>query len=93
VVPADPRRLGRPDRRGLPDLALRTDPAHEEAYVHRPSAQSDPEAWLVIQSLAAWAVEHARPPAEGIRMILIPNRAPGATGPACDIAIPLRAAR
>src|SRR5262249_5556918 len=77
----------------FPDLALRADPAHEEAYVHRPSAQSDPEAWLVIQSLAAWAVEHARLPAEGIRMILVPNRTPGAAGPARDIAIPLRAGR
>jgi DNA-binding transcriptional MerR regulator len=77
----------------FPDLGLRTDPAHEEAYVRRPSAQSDSESWLVIQSLAAWAVEHGRPPTEGIRMVLIPNRTPDAPGPACDIAIPLGPAR
>jgi DNA-binding transcriptional MerR regulator len=74
----------------FPDLTLRTDPAHQEAYVHRPSAQSDPEAWLVIQSLAAWAVQNARVAAEGVRMVLVSERAPGSTGPSCDIAIPLR---
>jgi DNA-binding transcriptional MerR regulator len=77
----------------FPDLALRTEPAHQEAYVHRPSAQSDPETWLVMQALAAWAVENGRPAAEGVRMVLVPDHTPGATGPACDIAIRLRAAR
>lgn len=76
----------------FPDLALRTEPAHQEAYVHRPSAQSDPEAWLVMQALAAWAVEHRRQAAEGVRMVLVPDRSPGANGPACDIAIRLREA-
>jgi DNA-binding transcriptional MerR regulator len=74
----------------FPDLVLRTDPAHEEAYVHRPSAQSDPEAWLVIQSLAAWTVHHGRSPAGPIRMVLVPGHG---DGPALDIAIPLRPAR
>jgi DNA-binding transcriptional MerR regulator len=76
----------------FPDLALRTEPAHQEAYVHRPSAQSDPETWLVMQSLAAWAVEHRRQAAEGVRMVLVPG-VPGTAGPACDIAIRLREAR
>jgi DNA-binding transcriptional MerR regulator len=71
----------------FPDLTLRAEPAHEEAYVHRPSAQSDPEAWLVMQSLAAWAVEHGRTPAEGFRTVLVR----GTNGVACDIAIRLRA--
>jgi DNA-binding transcriptional MerR regulator len=76
----------------FPDLVLRTEPAHQEAYVHRPSPQlSDAEAMVVMESLAAWAIEHERPAAEGVRMVLIPNRAPGAAGPACDIAIRLRA--
>jgi DNA-binding transcriptional MerR regulator len=74
----------------FPDLTLRTDPAHQEAYVHRPSAQSDPEAWLVIQSLAAWAVQNARVAAGGVRMVLISERSAGSAGPSCDIAIPLR---
>ncbi|OLE26430.1 MAG: hypothetical protein AUG44_12985 [Actinobacteria bacterium 13_1_20CM_3_71_11] len=69
---------------------LPTDPAHEEVYVHRPSAQSDPEAWLVIQSLAAWTVHHGRSPAGPVRMILVPGHG---AGPALDIAIPLRATR
>jgi DNA-binding transcriptional MerR regulator len=74
----------------FPDLVLRTEPAHEEAFVHRPSAQSDLEAWLVTQSLAAWAVEHGRQPAEGVRVVLLPRPVPDGTGPACDIAIRLR---
>jgi DNA-binding transcriptional MerR regulator len=74
---------------GLPDLVLRTDKAHQQAYVHRPSAAGDPESWLVLQSLAAWTVEHRRHPAGGLRMILGPGRAPDGVGPTCDLAIPL----
>jgi hypothetical protein len=77
----------------FPDLILRTEPAHQEAFVHRPSAQSDLEAWLVMQSLAAWAIEHGRQPAEGVRMVLVGRRVPAGTGPACDIAIRLRGSR
>jgi DNA-binding transcriptional MerR regulator len=76
----------------FPDLVLRTDPEHQQAYVHLPSAQSDPEAWLVMQSLAAWAVEHGRQPAGGLRFVLGPGRTPDGQGPAADLAIPLRAA-
>ncbi|MFI5909532.1 MerR family transcriptional regulator [Dactylosporangium sp. NPDC051541] len=73
-----------------PDLVARVDPAHEEAYVGRPSAQSDPESWLVMEALAAWAVEHGRTAAGPIRMSIVPTAEPG-TGPAGDIAIPLAA--
>jgi DNA-binding transcriptional MerR regulator len=71
------------------DLTLREEPAHEEAYVHRPSAQDDRQMWPVLQSLAAWAVEHTRTPAEGPRMVLVPERGPGAAGPSCDFALVL----
>lgn len=72
-----------------PDLALRTEPAHQEAYVHRPSARlGEAESWLATQSLAAWAVEHGRQPAEGVRVLILPNRAAG--GPSADLAIRLR---
>jgi DNA-binding transcriptional MerR regulator len=77
----------------FPDLTVRTEPAHQQAYVHRPSAQSDPETWLVMQSLAAWAVENARPAAGSIRMVLVPDHRPGSAGPACDIAIPMLSVR
>ncbi|GAA3303590.1 MerR family transcriptional regulator [Dactylosporangium vinaceum] len=73
-----------------PDLTARVDPAHEEAYVERPAAQSDPETWLVMEALAAWAVEHGRPAAGPIRMTIGPGREPG-SGPSGDIAIPLEA--
>jgi DNA-binding transcriptional MerR regulator len=72
----------------FPDLALYTDPAHQEAYVRRPSAQSDPESWLVMEALAAWAVEHARTATGPVRVSILPPRDP-APGPASDIAIPL----
>ncbi|AGL18035.1 MerR family transcriptional regulator [Actinoplanes sp. N902-109] len=74
----------------FPDLTLREEPAHEEAYIHRPSAQDETETWPVLQSLAAWTVQHTRTPAEPPRMILVPERTPGATAPSCDFALPLQ---
>ena len=76
----------------FPDLVLRTEPAHEEAYVHLPSAQvGEAEATLATEALMAWASEHGRQPAEGGRMVLIRNPVAGA-GPSCDFAVRLRAA-
>lgn len=70
----------------FPDLGLRTEPEHEEAYVHRPTAETDPEAWLVMEALAAWAVQHARSASGPVRVSI----RPGPTRSA-DISIPLQA--
>ena len=67
---------------GFPLYALRTEPAHEEAFVR----QETPGAWasgaqaeLAMQSLRAWATERGRQPlgAGAVRMLLISNPANG----------------
>jgi DNA-binding transcriptional MerR regulator len=74
----------------FPDLTLRTDPAHQEAYVHLPSPQlGEAESTLVMETLAAWTADHGREPTEGIRIIYLRNPAPERTGPLCDFAVPL----
>jgi DNA-binding transcriptional MerR regulator len=74
----------------FPDLTLRTDPAHEEAYVRLPSAAEAGERWLpVMQAMEAWGEAHHRQPAGGIRQLLLwPRTSPG-YGPECDFAVPL----
>jgi DNA-binding transcriptional MerR regulator len=72
----------------FPDLALRTEPAHEEAFVHLPSARvGDAEATLAAEALITWTTANGRQPAEGLRVVLLP----GDDGPSCDFAIRLRA--
>ena len=80
---------------GFPLYALRTEPAHEEAFVR----QETPGAWasgaqaeLAMQSLRAWATEHGRQPlgAGAVRMLLISNPANGGRGPDSQFAVALR---
>lgn len=77
----------------FPDLVLRTEAEHEEAYVHlardgrqTPSAQS----MLVLESLLAWAAEQHRRPGGSVRQVFTAG-GPSAGGLACDFAIPLAA--
>ena len=73
----------------FPDLVLRTEPAHEEAYLHLPSAQvGEAEATVAAETLIAWVVDKGRQPAEGLRVVLLP----GDNGPSCDFTIRLRPA-
>jgi DNA-binding transcriptional MerR regulator len=74
----------------FPELTLRTDPAHQEAFVHLPSAAEAGEQWLpVMQAMEAWGEAHHRQPAGGIRQLLIwPRTSPG-YGPELEFAVPL----
>jgi DNA-binding transcriptional MerR regulator len=76
----------------FPDLTLRTDPAHEEAFVYQGMAAQvgEARAQLAIESLLAWATEAHRQPSGGIRQVFQSNPANGGAGPDCDFAIPLR---
>ena len=77
----------------FPDLTLRTEPAHEEAFVRlgkMADPQSPTQAEVILRSMAAWAAEQHRQAAGGVRMILVPNPANGKAGPDGEFAIPLR---
>lgn len=76
---------------GFPDLTLRTEPAHQEAFVRQntPGLGSGTEVELAVEALFAWAVEHQREPAGGVRVLLIFNPANGPAGPDGEFAIAL----
>jgi DNA-binding transcriptional MerR regulator len=73
---------------GVPELMLREEPAHREAFVHiGRGGETQPAQWqLISQSLQGWAQEHAVLPSQlGARVTYI--FAPA--GPDCDFAIPI----
>jgi DNA-binding transcriptional MerR regulator len=74
----------------FPDLTLRTDPAHEEAFVRLATAEEAGRQWLpVMQAMETWGEAHHRQPAGAIRQLLLwPRTSPG-YGPECDFAVPL----
>ena len=76
----------------FPDLTLRTELAHQEAFVGqgRPGVWSDgAEAEVAIESLVAWASEHQRQPSD-VRMVLVFNPANQGAGPDTEFAVALR---
>ncbi len=77
----------------FPDLVLRTEAEHEEAFVRlardgrqTPSAQS----LVVLESLHTWAAEQGRRPNGNVRQVFALPRAPGG-GLECDFSMPLAA--
>ena len=77
----------------FPELTLRTEAAHREAFVNLgPGGQIGPATWrLASESLHAWAGEHdARPSDLGIRVTFLakPLVTEGSE-PDCDFAVPL----
>ena len=79
----------------LPGLELRTEPAHEEAYVHlaRDGAKTPPaQSLLVYEALLAWAAEQHRRVSGSVRQVFS-GPAPVVAGPGleCDFAVPLAA--
>ncbi len=74
----------------FPELTLRIDPAHEEAFVRLPTAEEAGRQWLpVLQAMESWGEAHRRQPAGAIRQLLLwPRTSPG-YGPECDFAVPL----
>ncbi|HEY1643540.1 MAG TPA: MerR family transcriptional regulator [Streptosporangiaceae bacterium] len=75
-----------------PELTLRTEPAHEEAFVHLGDTQGSPPQWrLVMEALFGWGARNGREASDlGIR---ITYRFQGQNGPDprpdCDYAVPL----
>lgn len=77
----------------MPAFSLRTEPAHQEAFVRlgiAEAAEGGTEAELALQTMIAWATEHRREPNGGIRMVLIHNPANGGKGPDREFAVSLR---
>lgn len=77
----------------IPELQLRTEPAHHEAVVHLGrGGEIAPAHWqLASQSLGAWAEEHAAQPTElGVRITYLASGSGAAGGaPDCDFAVPI----
>jgi DNA-binding transcriptional MerR regulator len=77
----------------FPDLTLRAEPAHQEAFV-RPDAPgqwaSGSQAEIAMESLVAWASEQHRQPSGGVRLILAPNQAGADFPPDSELAVSLR---
>ena len=81
----------------VPELSLRTEPAHDEAFVHvGPGGETTPAEWqLISESLRAWAEEHAAQPSDlGVRVTYLRSGGPGTatSRPDCDFAVPLASA-
>jgi hypothetical protein len=77
----------------VPELTLRTEPAHREAFVQLGSViQLEPAQWPVIsESLQGWVEEHgAQASPLGVRLIYVANaRTPEDRGPDGEFAVPL----
>ena len=77
---------------GLPELTLRTEPAHREAFVDLgPGGETSPAQWqLVSESLDSWAEgQNLRPIQLGVRINYTVNeRTSRSTGPDCEFAVP-----
>jgi hypothetical protein len=79
-----------------PELTLRTEPGHQEAYVHLGRGQVAAPQWqLAAQSLQDWAATEHRLPSElGARMTFLASRPVTAgSAPDCDLAIPCGTSR
>jgi DNA-binding transcriptional MerR regulator len=75
----------------FPELTVRTEPAHQEAFVHTGQDRLGNAALTpVIESLFRWTQEQHRQPSGGLRQILISNPAAGANGPDGEWAIALK---
>jgi DNA-binding transcriptional MerR regulator len=75
----------------FPELTLRTEAAHQEAYIFQGlAAQVGPaQGALAGERLLAWATAEHRQPG-GIRLVYLTNPANEGKGPDCDFAITLR---
>jgi DNA-binding transcriptional MerR regulator len=75
----------------FPDLTLRTEPAHQEAFIHLEKQHSSgAEGQVAGETLYGWTLEQHRKPNGGIRMILIPGTGDPSYGPDFDLAVALR---
>ncbi len=76
----------------FPALTLRTEPAHEEAYVHLGQAEMTPSQWqLASRALFSWVAAQQRQPGDlGVRVTYHASKPITASSrPDCDFALPL----
>jgi DNA-binding transcriptional MerR regulator len=76
----------------FPDLTLRTEPTHDEAFV-RPETSgqwSATQAEIALQSLASWASDQQRQSSGGVRLLLMFGTGNGQSGPDTEFAVALR---
>lgn len=77
----------------IPELSLRTEAGHEEAFVHLgPAGETTPAEWqLVSESLRTWADANAvRPVNLGVRITYLASPPTTASSvPDCDFAVPI----
>jgi len=80
---------------GSPDIQVRTEPAHEEAYVRLTAAEmSWPRMLPFADALERWGRDHDRRPAAPLRQVLFADlRTAGPGTQACDLSVPLRSPR
>jgi DNA-binding transcriptional MerR regulator len=75
----------------FPDLTLRTEPAHQEAFVNLGQSQPDAARLVpVLEGLVAWISKQQRQPTGGLRNILLSNPEAGERGPDSEWALALR---
>ncbi len=77
----------------FPDLTLRTEPAHEQAFIHLGTVEVPAAQWQVVaETVQAWAAEQHRQPANlGARVTFLARLPITADSrPDCDFAVPLR---
>ena len=74
------------------DLQLRTEPAHEEAYVRLALKDMGWPAMLpACDALERWTTDQQRRPAGALRQLLIADQRTAAPDtPVCDLSVPLR---
>ena len=77
---------------GFPELTLRSEPAHEEAFVHLGDTVANLPRWQLLQEvLRAWVAEHDRRPSylhPRVTIVAIPP-VTGRSVPDVDFAVPL----
>jgi DNA-binding transcriptional MerR regulator len=77
----------------VPELTLRSEPAHREAFVHLGrGGETEPAQWaLISEALHAWGEEHAARPSDlGLRITYVSDGPPSPSrAPLCDFAVPL----
>jgi DNA-binding transcriptional MerR regulator len=78
----------------FPGLTLRTEPAHQEAYVHLDQDATEAQWQAASDSALAWAAEQQRQPSDlGLRVTLLTTAAPvtdASRRGGSDFALPLR---
>jgi len=74
----------------FPDLVLRSEAAHEEAFVRlarNPARTPAAQSLLVLETLFTWALEQHRRPSGSVRQVFSSPRT--ASGLECDFAVPI----